>query len=324
MSNYLKPKVILAGAGYMAIEYAKVLKALNVQFVTVGRGEESAVKFEQEIGVHVQRGGLNKFLASNDSLPDYAIIAVNAENLADSCIALLKCGVKNILLEKPGALKFSDFQALKNLVQETAAEVKIAYNRRFYSSTRKAMEYIQAEGGVTSFQFEFTEWLHVFEELRGNRFKDFLPYLFLANSTHVVDLAFFLGGKPKEISCYKLSTFPDNSCNSIFAGAGISDKNALFSYQANWLSPGRWSLEIMTKKHRFIFRPLEKLQIQQLKSVKVDFVEIDNNLDVIYKPGLFLQTQAFLEKNENFKHLCSFEEHYELLPIYQKISGEMQ
>ena len=322
MSDNINAEVLLVGAGYMAAEYAKVLRALGRRFIVVGRGEKSAEKFEQETGVSVHRGGLNKFLAENDTLPSYAIVAVTELLLSQSATELLRRGVKNILLEKPGAITFEEFQKLCELSKLNSAEVKIAYNRRFYSSTRKALEYIEEDGGVTSFQFEFTEWLHLFE--KSGRLTELLPCLFLANSTHVVDLAFFLCGKPKEITCYKKATFPPHDANTVFAGAGVSDTGALFSYQANWLSAGRWSLEIMTKQHRLIFRPLEKLQIQNLRTTKIDFVEIEESLDVKFKPGVFLETQAFLDRNENFKYLPSLEEQFAMLPTYQKMSGGIQ
>ena len=323
MSNNVKNDVLLVGAGYMAVEYAKVLSSLNRNFIVVGRGEQSAQNFEQKIsGSRVHRGGLDKFLLMNDNLPSYAIVAVNLEQLTPTCTLLLKSGVKNILLEKPGGLQMEDFNLLKKIADEKNASISIAYNRRFYTSTRLAKKYIDEDGGVSSFQFEFTEWLHVFVNM--GTLPKILPHLFLANSTHVVDLAFFLGGKPQEITCYKKKI--SSTCkghNTIFSGAGISANGALFSYQANWLAPGRWGVEIMTRNRRLIFRPLEKLQVQQMQSTKVDFVDVDYALDTNYKPGLYLETVAFLEHNDDFKDLCSLEEQINNLSIYQKISGNI-
>ena len=325
MSDNLKIEVLLIGAGYMAVEYAKVLKGLNKKFITVGRGEESAKKFELATGFQAQRGGLEKFIENNDSLPPSAIIAVGVNELFATCASALKCGIKNILLEKPGAIRSSDLIMLNNLAKENSATVCIAYNRRFYSSTRTAIKYIFEDEGVTSFQFEFTEWLHLFNK---NIFEDTnalktlnLPHIFLGNSTHVLDMAFFLGGKPKEISCYHTGETNIENYYTVFAGSGITNNNVPFSYHADWLSAGRWGVEIMTKRHRLIFRPLEKLQVQNLKTVKADFVDIDDSLDTLYKPGVFLETQAFLEKNDDFKYFCTLDEQCQMLPFYQKISG---
>ncbi|MEE6591687.1 hypothetical protein VWN77_10290, partial [Campylobacter coli] len=38
---------------------------------------------------------------------------------------------------------------------------------------------------------------------------------------------------------------------------------------ANWRSPGRWSIEIMTNNYRLIFKPLEKLFIQKKGEISI-------------------------------------------------------
>ncbi len=310
--------VLLVGAGYMAKEYAKVLHGLKSSFVVVGRSEESARRFEQEIGESVVQGGLSAFIAGQAVIPSYAIVAVGIKALYENVMTLLQAGVKHILLEKPGSLRLEEFQKMADAAKDQGAEVSIAYNRRFYASTRAAKGYIEEDGGVASFNFEFTEWLHVFEE--QGRLQDILPYLFLANSSHVADLAFFLGGKPTEISCYRKEAAQWKGIYTSFAGAGKTKTGSLFNYQANWEAPGRWSVEIMTNKRRLIFRPLEKLQIQQMKSVKVDFAEIDYTLDEMYKPGLYLETQAFLNHTSMAKDLCSLDEQLNIFSVYQRMS----
>ena len=319
MSDNMKVDVMLIGAGGMASDYAKVLNGLHRNFIVIGRGEDSARKFEEKTGVEVRRGGLEKFLASIERLPEHAIIAVGVDQLSSTCATLLKSGVKNILLEKPGATSIAEFQALRQSARDNHASLSIAYNRRFYASTRAAKKFIDEDGSVTSFNFEFTEWLHVFENL-GRDMSKIVPQLFLINSTHVVDMAFHLGGEPTEIACYtKPSTTYD--CAIRFAGAGISERGALFNYQANWDAPGRWSVEVLTNKRRLIFRPLEKLQIQPMRTVRIDFADVDYSLDAEYKPGLYLETKAFLERDENFDDLCSIDEQCARLPIYQKMSN---
>lgn len=311
--------VLLVGAGYMAKEYAEVLHGLGKSFVVVGRGDASARKFEQEIGVPVIRGGVSSFIEGQTALPSHAIVAVGIKELYENTLILLQAGVKHILLEKPGSLRLKEFQKLADEAKKQNTEVSIAYNRRFYASTQAAKRYIEEDGGVTSFNFEFTEWLHVFEE--QGRLLDILPYLFLANSSHVADLAFFLGGEPTEISCYRKESNKWKGIYTSFAGSGETKRGALFSYQANWEAPGRWSAEIMTDKRRLIFRPLEKLQIQKMKSVQLDFVDIDYTLDEKFKPGLYLETQAFLKHNTLFRELCTLEEQLRMVSIYQEMAN---
>ena len=54
--------ILLVGAGNMAREYAKVLKALKKSFLAVGRGEENASAFEKTTGIPAVTGGLEKWL----------------------------------------------------------------------------------------------------------------------------------------------------------------------------------------------------------------------------------------------------------------------
>lgn len=314
----LMSKVWLIGSGNMAIEYIKVLQSLCKEFVVIGRGEESAKRCQEITGCQVQVGGLSQFLNTNPEVCSHAVITVYVEMLYEATKQLLEYGVKNILVEKPGALYNWQFKELNKLSKEKNANVIVAYNRRFYASVLKAKQIIEQDGGVISFNFEFTEWTHVIETLSKPR--EVKEKLFLINSTHVVDLAFYLGGKPKEICSYKNGSLTWHPTASVFCGAGISDRNALFSYHANWESAGRWGVEILTKEHRLILRPLEKLQIQKRGSINQILDEtIDYSLDEKYKPGLYLQTKNFLENN--FDGMCSLEEQYDMISIYNKISG---
>ena len=51
MSDNLNKKVLLIGTTQMALDYLKVLKALNCATTVVGRGDENANVFEKESGL---------------------------------------------------------------------------------------------------------------------------------------------------------------------------------------------------------------------------------------------------------------------------------
>ena len=225
---------------------------------------------------------------------------------------------KNILVEKPAGLHKKEFEDLVQATKEKDSNVFVAYNRRFYASVLKAQEIIKEDAGVTSFNFEFTEWGHVIAPL--TKAEGVKEKWFLGNSTHVVDLAFFLGGQPEKICNFTNGSLDWHPSSSVFSGAGVSDKNALFSYQADWGSAGRWSVEILTKENRLILRPMEKLQIQKRGSIAQEFDEsIDYTLDNKFKPGLYLQTESFL--NNKFDRFCSIEEQNIMLNTYNDIAG---
>lgn len=307
----------LIGAGGMAQDYIKVLKNLDIEFTVIGRNEENAKKCAEAANCHVVGGGLASYLAANPQPCSHAIVAVGVEKLYETTKQLLEADVKNILVEKPGAMQKKEFQELVELSQAKDARVFIAYNRRFYASVLEAQKIIEEDGGITSFNFEFTEWAHDIKDLR--KAEGVKEKWFLANSTHVVDLAFYLGGKPKELSAYTSGNLNWHPSASIFSGAGISEKNILFSYQANWESAGRWSVEVLTNEHRLIFRPMEKLQIQKRGSIAQEFVEVDYGIDTEYKPGLYRQVQMFLSASA--QGLCSLKEQSAMVDIYNQMAA---
>jgi predicted dehydrogenase len=306
----------LIGAGPMAMEYAKVLDTLDITYEVIGRGEASASEFGKKCVHSVRTGGLKKWVDQKEiSIPATAIVAVGVEQLAAATIDLLKNDVKHILVEKPAGLTAKEISEVANITKEHNTNVYIAYNRRFYASVQKAREIIADDGGVTSFNFEFTEWSHEIKNL--NKAPSVKENWLLGNSSHVIDLAFFLGGKPKEITCYTAGGLGWHPSASIFSGAGVSETGALFNYQANWESAGRWGVEILTKEHRLIFLPLEKLQRQNIGSVDKEFVKLDYELDKKFKPGLYRQTKAFLRKD--YFGLCSIDEQCSNVIFYNKI-----
>lgn len=314
-NNISNGKILLIGTGQMSQDYVKILQALNIDFDVVGRGAQSADTFEKATGIKPFIGGVEHFL-SNEAGSNYrkAIIATGTETLKDIILKLASVGIQQILAEKPGAKSIEEARELFEALKGYQTAVFIAYNRRFYSSVKQLQKIITEDGGVSSFNFEFTEWSHVITPLqKAPGVKE--NWLF-ANSTHVIDLAFFLGGEPKKMSSYTADSLEWHQV-AIFAGSGISNKGALFTYQANWKAPGRWGIEILTSRHRLYLRPLEKLQIQKIGSVQVENHPLEDDLDINYKPGLFSQTQAFLFGEET--ELVSLADHIRNCNYYEQI-----
>lgn len=305
----------LVGVGTIGIEYAKVLTTLGKDFMTIGRGHDKAVHFKETTGHDVVEGGLEQFLTTNPEVADYAIVAVDVKNLASTTILLMRYGVKNVFCEKPGFNEPSEFGNVVDVAKETGSKVYYAYNRRFFASVLQAEEIIKADGGISSMNFEFTEWGHVIENSKHPA--EVKRNWLTANSSHVIDLAFFLGGEPEQMSAFTAGELNWHK-PSCFVGAGITIKGVLFNYQANWNAPGRWAVELQTPLHRLYLKPMEQLQLQDKGSVKVYPVEIDDHLDKQFKPGFYLETKAFLEGD--CSRLCSIaEQALHLDNIYKKI-----
>jgi len=309
--------VWIVGAGSMSRDYVDILKDLNIDFKVIGRSDTNAIKFKKDTGFEVTSGGIENFLLANDETCSHAIVAVGAEQLFAVTKLLIINNIKNILVEKPGAIYLEELNELDNLAKKHSANVVIGYNRRFYSSTIAAQNIIEEDGGVESFNFEFTEWSHLIQGL--DKPKEVLDHWLVTSSSHVLDLAFYLGGKPKEISSYTSGLLSWHQSASIYCGAGVSETGALFSYQANWAAPGRWSVDFLTKRHRLIMRPMEKLQLQKIGSIIAEFVDIDDEIDRKYKPGLYRQLSHFL--NGDCDSFCNLNEQIINYGSYKKIAN---
>ncbi|KKW19678.1 MAG: Dehydrogenase [Parcubacteria group bacterium GW2011_GWA2_51_10] len=293
-------KTLLVGTGKMARAYAAVLKALDLDFDIIGRSEAGVAGFEQETGMRARAGGV-AVLEGAERGYSHAIIAVGIPELPRVAQEIITLGCPHILLEKPGALYKNDLQSLRDEAQKSGISVFIAYNRRYLSSVIKARE-IVAEEGLRSFSFEFTEKLTAKESIK--RFgtpKEVEDNWFIANSTHVVDLAFFLGGMPKEIRGFSAVGPLWAPHPSLFSGAGVTQNGVPFSYHANWELPGPWSVTIGTKKSTLVLLPLEQLSV--LREGKLERVEVDDALDREFKPGLYRQVESFLRNKSELPAL---------------------
>ena len=310
-------EVVLIGTGSMALDYAKVLTSLEIKFKVIGRGEESALKFESQTGIKPIIGGIDSFLQLYPNQKGIGfIIATGTEVLMPILKKVLLADADSVLIEKPAAISIQELLENEAFLKPFGNKVFVAYNRRFYASVIEAIKLIEEDGGLESMHFEFTEWAHKIEPL--DKAPGVKENWFFANSTHVVDLAFFIAGKPKKWQAYsmpgKLSWHPKTK----FAGTGITEKNVLFSYHSNWESAGRWGIELMTFKRKIILKPLEEVQIQMKGAINIEKHNYEVSVGYDFKPGLYEQLTSFLEhKNDN---LITLKQHIaNSRTIYKKI-----
>lgn len=316
MSNHLT-RILLVGTGPMAIAYAKVLISCGLHFDVIGRGVKSAVDFEQKVGVIPYTGGLEAFIEFQDlSLYSHAIVATGTEVLSHCLKLLIANELVNILVEKPAALSIDELNASSHMYIPHAENIFVAYNRRFYASVFVAQKLILEDGGLQAISFEFTEWTHKIDV--HTKRPEVLKNWFFVNSTHVVDLAFFLAGEPMHWSAYSKSGEIDWHEKTLFSGAGITKNGVLFSYLSNWESAGRWGIELLTNKRKIILRPLENIFIQERGSVNISPYLFDDSIDKLYKPGLFLQVKSFIDGST--ERLLDIKSHHEFSrEVYRSI-----
>lgn len=317
MADNIEKNLVLVGAGGMARSYFDVLVAQSVKFDVVCRSENTAIRFLRETGKDIRSGGIELALDGSCRY-SHAIIATAAEDLSAVAEKVIDAGIPHVLVEKPGALYLGDLERLEARARAAKVNVYVAYNRRYYASVRKLRELARADGGIQSLHFDFTEWSDSIAPLtKGDGVKE---RWFLANSTHVVDLAFFLCGRPLQLSGTTQGGMPWHPAASRFAGMGVTEQDVTFTYRADWDAPGRWGLSIFTKNFKLDLCPLERLQITSRNSLDSYFELLDDDLDITFKPGLYRQVASFI-LNGAGEELCSLSEHCRNFRHYLAIGG---
>jgi len=309
--------ILLIGTGPMAMEYSKVLQAMSKEFIVIGRGAVSANVFNEKTSITPIIGGVDLYLSQNKiNKNTIAIIATGTEALMPILLQLLNAGIEKVLVEKPAAISIEKLLENEDTLKQYQNSIFIAYNRRFYASVLEAERMIEEDGGLQSMHFEFTEWAHKIEPLK--KAEGVKENWFFANSTHVVDLAFYLAGNPKDWKAFSKPGELNWHNKTNFVGAGETEKGVLFSYISNWESAGRWGVELLTGNRRIYLKPMESLHVQQKGSIQVVEHEIDFTLDEDFKPGLYKQVEAFINGEES--RLPTINEHiYNSKNIYAYI-----
>lgn len=318
MSDHINKTVWLIGAGGMALEYAKVLQAMEITPIVIGRGNKSAATFQEKTGLNVIAGGLESFLEGHPPAPDSVIITVNVVDLAKTAAKVLNYCQPDILLEKPGAITTADIELLQSC--KGTENLFIAYNRRVFASTQAVKRMLEEDGGPVSCTFEFTEWGHRIEQVLERKNPEEMKHWLVANSTHVIDLAFYLAGSPVKLDATVSGSLPWHPSGAAFCGSGLTDRGATFAYHANWKAPGRWWVEVMSEKRRFRMCPLETAQVQNKGSTTWEDVLLEDQKDQDFKPGLYDMTLSFLTGNSP-RGRCSFDELSSHFFVFHKIAG---
>lgn len=307
-------KVLLIGSSHMALEYSKILNSLKINYLIFSRTKESLKKFQKNKYTSTYSGKLTQLLSEQGKYFTHAIIATSIESLKNLTIKVINADINNILIEKPGSLNLSELIEIKK--KSKNKKIFIGYNRRFLSSIIKLKNILIKEKIESAF-FSFNEQSKIIEKLGHSKFVK--NKWVLANSSHVLDLIFYLIGLPKKLSSFSKGHLNWHKLSSKFYGNGLSRKSIAFSYSSDWNSPGKWSIEIMTSNKKFILSPLEKIQYMDWKSFNLKDIKLNTKLDELYKPGLYLQTQNFLNGNHN--DLCTIDYQVNQTKIIYKIAG---
>lgn len=312
----MKDEIWVIGGGPMAQAYAEVLADQKANFRVVTSTGSRSESFEKIREGCLIVGGVENAIRSYGA-PKKAIIALPIDKLASVGERLITAGIKGLLLEKPGALTFDELASLRLRASANGVDVYVGYNRRFFNSTIEARRVLEEDGGATSIHFEFTEWADSIRAIpHSPKIKE---RWLLANSTHIIDLAFYLAGKPVEANYFSAGELDWHKSSARFVGSGITDRNILFSYNSNWDSAGRWALEVKSKNFALRLCPVE--EISRCDRGSVSWEKVLLRPSDRFKDGIYEQTRCFVTGDCSSGKLATIDYQVEMWPIYESIAG---
>jgi len=313
-------RCLVIGSGKMGYAHCEVFADLIKGRVAVWAPTSTRQVAIEKLGIAFYSNQLEDVI--DQVQPTHVVVASPVETLTSISKKVLSLGIKNILIEKPAFLNRADGLSLMEHAKSFRANICIGYNRRFYSSILTAEKMIKDAGEtVDSVIFEFNEQPFTAEQI--NKFDPSVRERWLiCNSMHVIDSAFLPTGLPdvKQSSFITRGSTDWHRSGGIFAGSGLTDGGAVFSYHANWHGPGRWNFCWITRTMRYIFCPLETLGVMPHGSFVTNNVDFDAKADVRFKPGLYRQNNAFLN-GDSEQRLVSLERALSLINMGSKMAG---
>ena len=311
--------VTLVGLGNMGKQYLSALEALSIRRIRViGRSTESLEMLKERPEIVKISGGFEQASFKPDP-EELGIIAVPTQLLMPAARHLASLGFRKLLIEKPVALRSVEISALVEELRRQEVLAVTAYNRVAYPSFLECRSRAEREGGITSCTYTFTElissdWEWIFPPEELARWG-------LSNSLHPIGMAHRLIGPAREWTGYRKGGLSWHPAGSIFVGSGQSDRGIPFSYQADWGSTGRWSVEVHTPFSSYRLCPLERL-FRRVEA-RGDWVEVPlSTFDPKVKAGLVEQVAAILHPEIRQRiPLVSLEETAELARYGEKVFG---
>jgi len=312
--NIKNKSVAIIGSGFMTNHYSLALTKIGIHDVEIVGPKKSVGLISKKYNfksIHQDYTNGIKLLSEKDLV----IVTTPIQDIILATKLAMKYRQKNILIEKPGSLYSNELLKLNKI--KKSQKIFVGYNRLFYPNLQKLFQLVKKEGGINSCNFTFTEWVDRID------FKKYPKTVYsswgIANSLHVISMAFRLIGMPKKITCLRSGKLRWHKTGSVFVGCGISKHNIPFSYNADWSSSGRWGIEVTTKKNAYRLIPLEKLYRCPRNSITWSPVSFTKKYPEV-KEGISEQILAMLTQ-KNSSNLVSLEEASKFNQVAEKIFG---
>ena len=283
-------KIVLIGAGNMAREHLRVIRALqDVDVVGIfSRTSSRAKALASEFDIGFSASSIAELYETTRA--DGVVIAVSEPATEAICLEAIKHPWQ-MLVEKPIGLSLDETKRISDAANGMETSFYVAMNRRNYSSTRMALEEVGKIQGTRAVQIFDQE--DPLSALNGGRLKQVCDQWHFANSIHLIDLfGVFCRGAPIEVNNV-VPWRPGYMAKSTHSVISF-DSGDIGIYHSVWNAPGPWSVVIETAKKRFEMRPIESCAVQTYPSRNSKLLQLVEEYNG-FKPGLFMQMREFLQ-----------------------------
>ncbi|QDG37703.1 hypothetical protein FJN14_04225 [Alteromonas mediterranea] len=245
--------VLIVGSGNIAQHYALALKAQKKLFSLHGNSLENSQRF-------ALKHDITFTCEERNEIPDFAsfthiILAVPIECLTNYIEQLKEFPHLQILCEKPGFLQWSQMSVYENLTN-----VWFAFNRRFYSVVNQLKAMIDRDKFL-SMRVIFDE--RIFQVEKSKKSETVKKHWILANSSHVIDLAFYLLDYDIKFNAFTFARSGSIQWHPTgrFFYASYLNKNMNLTFDSSWNGSGGWSIYIADTQCDYTLQPLERLTV---------------------------------------------------------------
>ena len=237
------------GCGSIANFHADVLQYLQKDIIAAADPkQENLKKFQQKYNIiNVYSSWLE--MINNENLD--AIWVTASWNVIDKILLdVLECEIPTFF-EKPVALSVGKLEDAIVKYNDMLNKVQVGYNRRFYDFVPKIKNML-SEIEINSVE------LHIPESSAGITDENLITNIFLQNSSHVLDLMFFLLNEPKiEIEKIYRKYSNGGKIPKGYNAILLADNTVPIHLIANWESPSNFGIKFHSKDLLVELLPVE-------------------------------------------------------------------
>lgn len=258
MGNLVRaPRAALIGAGVIAPFHVDALKhvGFDLRHLAARPGSGRAKTLAKNKHIDKVWESPEELISSGDW--DCLVLAASTESTID-LLSLASRQNRPCLVEKPVTFVANDLDAF----EEPNTNIRVAYNRRFYSSAQSAREFAQT--GACTFRLELPDTVgdetETFAGLRPVR----------ENSVHGLDLLAFIIGRYRLDAIHRVG---EGSTRSRIALV-TAEEGHRGTIVLNWNCPANFSLVLDRAPRRLEMRPFELASIYEGMEILEPSVEI--------------------------------------------------